>query len=65
MKKNVGAIDMIVRIVLGVVILLLGFYFNTWWGLIGIIPISTALLGWCPAYLPFKFSTYKKPPENA
>ena len=62
MKKNVGTIDMIVRIVLGVIILLVGLYFNTWWGLIGVLPIVTALVGWCPAYLPFNFSTFKRPP---
>jgi len=64
MKKNVGTIDTIIRIVLGIIILLVGWYFNTWWGLIGILPILTGLFGWCPGYLPFKFSTYKRKPEE-
>jgi hypothetical protein len=65
MKKNVGTVDMIVRIVLGVIILLVGWYFNTWWGLIGIVPIVTALIGWCPGYLLFKWSTYKGGSEES
>lgn len=59
MKKNVGKTDKIVRIVIGVVILAVGYYFRSWWGLIGIVPILTAAIGWCPAYLPFGISTCK------
>ncbi|MEW5885212.1 MAG: DUF2892 domain-containing protein [Pseudomonadota bacterium] len=29
------------------------------WGYIGIVPILTAALGWCPAYLPFGINTCK------
>ncbi|NVJ90058.1 MAG: DUF2892 domain-containing protein [Methylocystaceae bacterium] len=56
MVKNVGSIDKILRIVVGLVLLAyaLGFIapdtgYNVW-GFIGIVPIVTALLGWCPAY---------------
>jgi hypothetical protein len=59
MKKNVGKTDKIVRIVIGVVILAVGYYFKSWWGLIGLVPILTAAIGWCPAYLPFGISTCK------
>ena len=59
MKTNVGKTDRVVRIIVGVVILALGFWFKSWLGLIGIIPILTAMLGWCPAYLPFGISTCK------
>lgn len=59
MKKNVGKADKIVRIVIGVVILAVGYYFKSWWGLIGLVPILTAAIGWCPAYLPFGISTCK------
>jgi hypothetical protein len=57
MKRNVGSADRIVRIVLGLIIGAAGIYFNSWWGLIGIIPVFTALIGWCPLYLPFGLST--------
>ncbi len=60
MSKNIGSPDKIVRYILGIVILALGYYYKSWWGLVGIIPLGTALLGWCPAYLPFRFSTEKK-----
>ena len=61
MKKNIGSADKIVRVLLGIVILLLGIVLHSWWGLLGIIPLFTALVGVCPAYLPFRFSTVKKP----
>jgi len=60
MKANVGSTDRIVRLVLGVVIILLGIYFKSWWGVIGIIPVITALLNFCPAYSLIGVSTKKK-----
>ncbi|NOZ07815.1 MAG: DUF2892 domain-containing protein [FCB group bacterium] len=60
MIKNVGSSDKLIRYLLGLVILGFGYYYKSWWGLVGIIPIGTALMGWCPAYLPFKLSTNKK-----
>ncbi|MDX9881081.1 MAG: DUF2892 domain-containing protein [Prolixibacteraceae bacterium] len=60
MKCNVGTTDRIIRIVLGLVIVVLGVYFSSWWGLIGIIPLATGLFKWCPLYIPFKISTVCK-----
>lgn len=60
MKTNVGSADRIVRLVLGVVIILLGIYFKSWWGIIGIVPVITGLLNFCPAYSLIGFSTKKK-----
>ena len=57
MKCNVGGVDRMIRIIAGVVIILLGFYFQSWWGAVGIIPILTGTLRWCPAYIPFGLST--------
>jgi sulfite exporter TauE/SafE len=57
MKRNIGRTDRIIRIVLGVVLIALGFYFSSWWGAIGLIPLATAAIGWCPLYAPFKIST--------
>ena len=59
MSKNVGKIDSSIRIILGLIIVLLGFYFQSWWGLIGIIPIATAFISFCPLYAIFKMSTCK------
>jgi len=49
-KCNVGLVDRIVRVSLGLVLIALGVYFNTWWGAIGVIPLVTAAIGWCPVY---------------
>jgi hypothetical protein len=59
MKANMGSIDRILRGILGVIIIGVGFYYNSWWGAIGLIPLLTALTSWCPGYVPFKFSTRK------
>ncbi|MDP3582158.1 MAG: DUF2892 domain-containing protein [Ignavibacteria bacterium] len=61
MKQNVGGIDRITRFVVGLVIIVLGIVFQSWWGLIGIVPIFTATINWCPLYLPFGVSTCKTP----
>ena len=29
------------------------------WGFVGLIPVITGILGWCPLYLPFKINTNK------
>ena len=60
MEANVGGIDRTIRIVLGIVLLSLFFVLegNTrWWGQVGIVPLATGLLRWCPAYLPFGIRT--------
>lgn len=60
MKTNIGKTDMIIRIVLAVVIFALGFYFKSWLGLLGLVPLGTALFRTCPLYLPFKINTCRK-----
>jgi len=57
MKTNVGSIDRIVRIIAGCAILGAGYYFKSWWGLVGLLPILTGLVRFCPAYLPFGLNT--------
>lgn len=59
MKKNVGKVDKIIRIILGIVILALGYAYNSYWGLIGLVPLLTAGMSFCPLYAPFKISTKK------
>jgi hypothetical protein len=63
MKKNMGSLDKNLRLVLGIILLIVGF-FSTWWlSLIGVIMIGTSVMGFCPAYLPFNISTLGKPKE--
>lgn len=51
MKKNVGSSDRALRIIVGLVLLSLVFVGpKTLWGLIGLIPLLTGLISWCPAY---------------
>jgi hypothetical protein len=64
MKPNVGGIDRILRILAGLAILGAGYYFKSWWGLIGIVPILTGTFRFCPAYLPFGLNTCAKPEEK-
>jgi len=57
MTQNMGKTDRIIRVVLGILIIAAGFYFNTLWGALGLILLATGAIGWCPLYMPFHFST--------
>jgi len=57
MKCTVGKVDRMISIVLGVAIISVGIYFKCWWGAVGLILLLTAAIRWCPAYIPFGFST--------
>jgi len=59
MKRNIGKIDQIVRVIIGIVIIILGICFKSWWGVIGLVPLITAALGYCPLYKPLKINTHK------
>lgn len=59
MQRNVGALDRIVRIILGLALIGWGYYEQNLWGAVGLIPLATALLSWCPVYLPFGISSRK------
>lgn len=59
MKKNVGGIDRGLRLIAGLALIAWGVYAQNWWGAVGIIPLFTAAIGWCPAYLPFGISSCK------
>ncbi len=50
MKANVGGIDRILRLVLGLAIIGAGVYFKSYWGLVGLVPLLTASLRFCPLY---------------
>ncbi len=45
---------------IGVAIIAAGFYFQSWWGAIGIVPLMTGTLRWCPPYQLLGISTDKK-----
>ncbi|GAB2747339.1 hypothetical protein GCM10027019_28060 [Melaminivora jejuensis] len=51
MKLNVGGIDRILRIIVGLVLIALAATGTVgWWGYIGIVPLVTGLFRFCPAY---------------
>ena len=65
MTKNVGSLDRVIRLILGLVIIGLGVAFQSWWGVIGVIPIVTAVISWCPPYAMLGLSTCKVKEEKA
>jgi hypothetical protein len=51
MKTNVGGLDRAVRAVVGLVLIGLTLAGAVgWWGWLGIVPLATAAIGWCPPY---------------
>ncbi len=51
MKLNVGGIDRGIRIVAGLVLIGLAATSTVgWWGWLGIVPLATGAIGWCPPY---------------
>lgn len=51
MPVNVGTVDRVLRIVVGLALISLVFIGpQTPWGWIGVVPLLTAFVGYCPAY---------------
>jgi hypothetical protein len=58
MPINEGAVDRIIRVAVGLAIVSLVFVGpQTPWGWLGLVPLLTGLVGFCPAYALFGFST--------
>ncbi len=61
MKLNSGGVDRIIRIVAGLALLAWAGIFNgPVWAFIGILPLATGIIGWCPAYPILGINTCKK-----
>lgn len=63
MAKNVGGIDRSVRIVAGLVLIGIALAGVSPWGWVGVVPLATGLMGWCPPYAIFGMSTCKTKSE--
>ena len=64
MKKNIGTIERVIRVTAGLFILSLTLVGpQSLWGLLGLIPLATGIVGWCPPYAILGISTCKK--QNA
>ncbi len=60
MKKNIGTTERIIRVMAGIGVLSLVFIGpESKWGYLGIVPLATGLIGWCPPYHLFGISTCK------
>ncbi|QPT39450.1 Protein of uncharacterised function (DUF2892) [Oligella ureolytica] len=60
MNKNIGSVDRLIRIIIGIVLIALTINGNIGvWGWIGIIPLATALINFCPLYRILGFSSRK------
>ncbi|MFA7559008.1 MAG: DUF2892 domain-containing protein [Hydrogenophaga sp.] len=58
MTKNVGGIDRIISIVVGAALIAAAATGTVGlWGYIGVVPLLTGLMGWCPPYALLGFST--------
>lgn len=57
LSTNEGHTDRVLRVIVGGIILALGVTYGSWWGLIGLIPLVTGLVGFCPLYALFGIDT--------
>ncbi len=61
LTRNVGGLDRVIRIIIGLGLISLVFIGPaTPWGWIGLLPLATALIGYCPAYKPLGINTCRK-----
>jgi hypothetical protein len=58
MTRNVGGIDRGLRITIGLVLIALAATGTVgWWGYLGVLPLFTGAVGWCPPYSLLGFNT--------
>ena len=60
--RNEGTVDRAIRVVIGLALLIIGFAVvggtaGTIMGIVGLVPLLTGLIGWCPLYSLFGLST--------
>ncbi len=60
MKQNEGFLDRAIRVLAGLFIIWLGYTYYSIWGALGLIPLITGLVGFCPLYALMGISTCKK-----
>jgi hypothetical protein len=68
MKANVGGVDRLLRILVGLGLLALVFILpgaERWWGLVGLVPLLTGLVRFCPVYSLFGLNTCPRESRSA
>lgn len=64
MQRNMSNTDRVIRLIIAIELLLLVFVGpQTAWGYLGLIPLATALVGYCPLYRLLHFSTLRPAPS--
>ena len=49
--RNIGPVERAVRLGLGLILITFAILEpGAWWAYIGVLPLATALIGWCPLY---------------
>ena len=60
MKVNIGDTERVIRVIIGLALLSLLFILErnaSYWGLLGLIPLATAGIRWCPLWVLFGINT--------
>ncbi len=57
MNTNISKIDTIIRLIIAAILIAFGIMYQSWWGLVGVIPLMTAVIGVCPIYSMLGIST--------
>lgn len=65
LKKNVGYMDSIIRVLIGTLILIAGLYYESYWGFVGLIPVISGAISFCPIYKLFNMETTNPDAERA
>lgn len=60
MKINVGSTERMLRIIAGIIIIGIGVYYQSWWGVIGVVPLLTGLFRFCPLYSMLGMNTCRR-----
>lgn len=61
MQKNIGGTERVIRVIAGLAITSLAFVGPASpWAFLGLVPVATGLMGWCPPYAIFGINTCKK-----
>lgn len=59
--RNIGSTERVLRLLLGLALIVVAIVVpGAWWGWFGVIPLTTAVVGWCPLYSLLGISTAKK-----
>lgn len=65
MKENVGMADRLIRFIISIIFIIIGFLYSPWWFIVAAIALITALIGWCGIYSLFGWNTCTVPEKSS